>query len=255
MNCPPTPLTWEACPPKPLAKTDEMHVWRASLDVDREVRERFNATLSRAEIDRARRFHFGKDRNRFIVRRGVLRAILGQYLEIPPETVAFRYTPHGKPELDLDAARHPSAVDLRFNLSFSRELTLVAVTRRRAIGIDVECIDPERADRRVAKEFFSEAEAAKLDNLTGRDWERGFFNCWTRKEAYVKAIGEGLSIPLQSFEVSLTPDEPPALLKVRNQPERIDRWTLIALDVESPFIAALVAEGQSWSVRCFRYQP
>ena len=181
--------------------SNEVHVWRASLDVDPTVRERLSAVLSAAEQERAARFAFSRDRNRFAVARAILRHLLGAYLSEPPQDVVIDVLPHGKPMLTA-AARIPS---LRFNLSHSHEFALSAFCLEHEVGIDIEKIKPQVAFEGIESRYFSPQERAELEALPGDLRPEGFFLCWTRKEAYVKARGEGLQVPLESFSVSLTP--------------------------------------------------
>jgi 4'-phosphopantetheinyl transferase len=215
--------------------SNEVHVWRASLDVDSTVRERLSAVLSAAEQERAARFAFSRDRNRFAVARAILRHLLGAYLGEPPQDVVIEVLPHGKPVLTA-AARIPS---LRFNLSHSHEFALSAFCLEHEVGIDIEKIKPQVAFEGIESRYFSPQECAELEALPGDLRPEGFFLCWTRKEAYVKARGEGLQVPLESFSVSLTPGKPVVL---RSSDEK--RWSLYTLDPTAGFVGALAVEGR-----------
>ena len=242
--------SWPA-PPGVLALDDaEVHVWRAPLDQPAGVVERLRSTLAEDEKLRAARFHFEKDRARFVVARGALRAILGRYLRVPPARLQFRYGPYGKPSLAAEFA----ASGLEFNVSHSHALGLIAVARGGALGIDVEHLRGDAAERQIAERFFSACEVAALCGLPAAQQPRAFFDCWTRKEAYIKARGEGLSFPLAEFDVSLRPDEPAALLRVRGDAREAERWTLRALDVAPGYAAALVAQGHGWRLKTWRWE-
>lgn len=245
-----TPESW-ATPPGMLSLSRaEVHVWRASLDQSAGVVARLRSTLSGDEMVRAARFHFEKDRVSFIIARGVLRNILGCYLHVPPDQLQFNYSPYGKPSL---AAEFEEG-GLDFNVSHSHSLALYAFARGRALGVDVEHLRAGAAERQIAERFFSADEVAALCGLPAARQPRAFFDCWTRKEAYIKARGEGLSFPLAEFDVSLRPDEPAALLRVRGDAREAERWTLRALDVAPDYAAALVGEGRGWQLKTWRWE-
>jgi len=235
----------------PGLRAGDAHVWLADLEVDEETHGRLRSALGQTEIERSSRFRFARDRDRFIVRRGVLREILGHYLGMPPERVRFRSTRFGKPILDLEA----QVRDLRFNLSHSHGLALVGITRDREIGVDIERIVPERADRQVAERFFAPGEIAALQDFAGRAWVECFFHCWTRKEAYVKALGEGLSLPLDRFEVSVVPSLPPDSPAVRGIAGERERWRLENIGVGREYVAAAVVERPVRSITRLEWRP
>ena len=225
----------------------EVHVWRALLDQPQSLTA-FLASLAHDEQERAARFLFQKDRQRFIAARGLLRAILSRYLNLRPDDLSFGYSAHGKPFL----ASAPGG-DLRFNVSHSHGLALFAFARERDLGIDVEQMRPEVAGQRIAERFFSAAEVAALRELPAEQQREAFFNCWTRKEAYIKARGEGLSLSLDQFDVSLAPGQPPALLRTAMAADEASRWSMIELAPTAVYKAALVVEGQDWQLRCWQW--
>ena len=238
-------------PPKNLVLgDDEVHVWRAALNVHASRVQSLRRTLSADERARAERFHFEKDREHFIVARGLLRSILGRYLNVDPSQLRFSYSPYGKPSL----ARESGGADLCFNLSHAGGLALYAVTRGRDIGIDVESIATDSANELVAERFFSIQEVAALRALPENMQSLAFFNCWTRKEAYIKARGEGLSLPLDQFDVSLAPGGPVALLNTAGNPQEASRWSLRELTPGAGYVAALATEGDSWELRCWQWR-
>jgi 4'-phosphopantetheinyl transferase len=242
-----SPCDW-AVPDNARLGTEEVHVWRASLDVaDDEVRP-LEPWLSMEEQQRAARFLFPHDRRRFVVRRAVLRALLGRHLGAPPSRVAFTNGPYGKPAL----AYPFDNVGLFFSLSHSKDLALFALTYNRAVGVDVEWIRPLSDAIAIARTHFSEGENVALSSLSPGDRTVGFFNCWTRKEAYVKATGEGLSRRLDSFEVSLAPGEPARLLSSANANDG-GPWLLRGLTPAPGFVGAVVAAGDQWVVRCWHW--
>jgi 4'-phosphopantetheinyl transferase len=239
--------SWQTAPEFVEARNDEVHIWRAALDVLPFHVENLRPILSNDERKRAARFHFERDRSRFIATRARLRILLGHYLKKKPSEIGFSYGPNGKPFLSSgEDAR------LRFNLSHSRGIVLYAVTHEREIGVDLE-YNSENVDiDALAKRFFSLREIAALKSLPEHEKQRAFFACWTRKEAYIKARGEGLSLPLDSFSVSLNPLEPAVLLEVQDNPEESSRWALIELDSGPRYAGALAVEGRNWRLRCWK---
>jgi 4'-phosphopantetheinyl transferase len=139
-------------------------------------------------------------------------------------------------------------------LSHSDGLVLYAITRGREVGVDVERLRPDFAVLEVAKKFFSRREVTALVALPENQWPKAFFNCWTRKEAYIKARGEGLTLPLDRFDVSLVPGEPAALLYTNDDPQEASRWSLQELVPESGYVAALAVEGHDWRLKCWQWQ-
>ena len=218
-------------------------VWRADLGLGPPELYRLQKTLSPDELDRAARFHFPKDQQRFIAARGVLRDILARYLGRSPAELHFCYAPFGKPSLASECAAYS------FNLSHSASIALYAVARHREVGIDLERIDPRLAEHDIAEKFFSRNEVVKLRALPASARLQAFFNCWTRKEAYVKARGGGLQIPLESFDVSLAPDEQAAFLS-----ESEFGWSLRALPLDPDYAAAIAVDGKDWQLRLWQWQ-
>jgi 4'-phosphopantetheinyl transferase len=223
-----------------------VHIWRVPLNHSSERTTLSLEVLSTDERDKAARFHFDKDRNQFVQARAALRFILSEYLNADPRTLEFAYGPQGKPAF---ANGHANS-SLRFNLSRRDGLALIAVTRGREIGVDVELICADVPFFEIADVSFSSAESATLRSLPESMRAAGFYNCWTRKEAYVKARGEGLSFPLKQFDVSLTPGDSPMLLNVRDALDEIDRWTLQEIPVAEDYVSALAVEGSNLNVTC-----
>ncbi len=219
-------------------------VWSADLDRSPYEICRLEETLPSDELGRAAKFHFARDRRRFIASRGILRDILARYVGQSASPLRFSYGRFGKPALADDCA-----IDLRFNLSHSDNVALYAVTRNREIGVDVERIDSSFVDDGIEEKFFSRNEVAKLRSLDASERPRAFFNCWTRKEAYVKACGGGLQISLQSFDVSLAPHEAAAFLSKRES-----GWSLLALPLGRDHAAAVAVEGNNWKLRSWQWQ-
>jgi 4'-phosphopantetheinyl transferase len=205
-----------------MLAADEVHVWRASLNSPQQRLQYLHGMLVAKERERAARFHFAHDRRNFIAARGLLREILSHYLQLSPHTLQFKYTARGKPYLTHDCGGQW----LRFNVSHSGELALYAISRGRELGVDIEECRTDIEHRQIASNFFSKQEVASLHALPAHLQQEAFFLCWTRKEAYIKAIGEGLSLPLHSFDVSVTPGTPASLLAVRSNAQEAARWTL-----------------------------
>jgi 4'-phosphopantetheinyl transferase len=230
---------------------DEVHVWRATLEHPAGYIQRLAQTLSEDERQRAGRFRFERDRWRYIVGRGLLRAILGRYLDLAPEQLRFRYGPRGKPALAEMLGE--SEGELCFNVAHSHELALYAVARGRGVGVDIEYVRPIDELEQMAERFFSLSEVAVLQALPSDQKQEAFFNCWTRKEAYIKAVGDGLSRPLDQFGVSLAPGEPAKLLSVAGDPDEAGRWSIQALAPASGYVAALAVAGHGWWLQCWQW--
>ena len=246
---------WQAPPNALTLQPDEVHVWRVALDQPDAVVERLAETLAPDEASRAARFYFDRDRRHYTVGRGILRTLLGRYLDQPPTTLAFAYGAQNKPTLEQQVRRadQTDQAGLRFNLSHSHGQALYGFTLRREIGIDIEQIRPMDDAEAIAERFFSARDYATFIALQPYERPEGFFNCWTRKEAYIKALGEGLSHPLDTFDVTLTPGDPARILAVRGDPQERERWSMVSLTPLAGYIGALVVEGQGWELRCFRY--
>lgn len=242
--------SWQSPQTHPALASDEVHIWLAHLNQLEAKAQSFLETLAPDERDRAGRFHFEKDRVRFILTRGILRKILARYLQSDAALLRFDYNAYGKPSL---AGRKGSAPALHFNLSHAHEIALYAFTLQREVGIDIEFIRNDFACEEIAGRFFSEREVEMLRALPVRQQTEGFFNCWTRKEAYVKARGQGLSLPLDRFDVSLAPGEPATLLFVRDGISETQRWGLQELNPAAGYVAAVAVEGSGWQLLCWQW--
>src|SRR5438128_5817648 len=232
--------------------SDEVHSWCASLDVPPETSARLYATLTPDERTRSARFRFERDQQRFIVAHGVLRDLLGRYLQTQPDRISFVYNAFGKPDLSPEFGTR-----LKFNLSHSAGLALIAIATASDVGVDVEYIRAQSDYADIARHFFSAAECDYLIAVPSQLYPEAFFSCWTKKEAYVKACGEGLAIPLNSFSVPLTTD--PALTPVDLRvgsthivPAR--RWSLYTLRPAAGYAGALAIEGSGWRLSQRQWQ-
>jgi 4'-phosphopantetheinyl transferase len=236
---------WTPPPDSLNLEGHHVDVWRLSLNLLADSVKLIESTLSADEEKRAARFHFQVDKNRFVVSHGMLRKILGRYLHREPSELTFSINQYGKPAL-VD-------FNLEFNLSHSGDFALVAVTQGRKVGVDVERIRQGISSHVIAQQYFSKAEVAELQSLPFEQREAAFFTCWTRKEAYIKAQGLGLSLPLESFDVSLSPNEPAMLRAVRPDEKEAARWTLLSLDVDPNYAGAVAVEGAALDFRLFSY--
>ncbi len=245
----PSPAAWRHPPERLVLSKAEVHVWRAALDLECAPVQNFERTLATDERARAARFHFDTHRNQFIVGRGVLRTILGRYLGIEPDRLQFRYSSHGKPALSAEQGSNA----IRFNVSHSGGMALYAVTRERKVGVDLERIRPDFANEEIAERFFSPQEVAAFHALPPESRLEAFFACWTRKEAYIKARGEGLSLPLDRFDVSLAPGQPAALMSVHDDHREAARWSIRELSPGPDYVAAIAAEGHDWRLECWQW--
>ncbi len=240
---------WVSPPRQPELESNDVHVWRVSLRVALiHVKDLFRL-LAPEEIDRALRFHFQRDHDHFVIVRGVLRILLGAYIQIPPEQSRFQYSARGRPSLALDQAD----AMLDFNVSHSHELALLTFSRGRAVGIDLEYVRQDIAHEQIAEHFFSAQEVASLQALSDNLRATAFFNCWTRKEAFIKATGEGLSRPLDQFSMSLAPGEAARLLAIQGQPEELSKWFIQDLEPGPGYAAALVAQNPVEHIHHWEY--
>jgi len=215
---------------------DEAHIWQADLELLTPP-ESWRDILSQDERERACRFLFTRDQQRFITCRSILRVLLGNYLGRGPAELVFAYSTHSKPSVAVP----PS--DIRFNLSHSGDRAVFAFVRDRELGIDVEQIRRDFETQSVAERFFSTAEREALARIPLERRHVAFFHCWTRKEAFVKAKGDGLFLPLDQFDVSLDPGQRAQLLETRPDGEERNRWSLSALEAGPQYAGALVMEG------------
>ncbi len=241
---------WLAPPATLQVERAEAHVWRARLDLPGSRIQALKQTLTVEERARAGRFRFATDRTRFIASRGTLRAMLGHYLGRAPGAIRFAYNAYGKPIL----VEEPEDDPIQFNVSHSQDLALYAFTPTGDIGIDLEQITKEVKDyEQIARRFFSAAEVKALLSVPVEQRQEAFLNCWTRKEAYVKARGLGLSLVLNQFDVSLMPGEPAKLLATRETGQEASAWALHALAASPGSIAALAVQSTVSTIRCWQW--
>lgn len=221
----------------------DIHIWSIALDQPPEQEAALRALLAPDEIERADRFRFDRHRRQYTVGRGVLRRMLGRYLGRRPEELTFAYGDKGKPYL-------PGHAELFFNLSNSEELALVGFTLRGEIGVDVEHLRPMPDGEQIAERFFSVPERDVLRAVPGPLKDLAFFNCWTRKEAYIKAVGDGLSMALDRFDVTLAPGDPARMLRLDGDPERGAQWYMEHLEPKDGYVGAVALVGRDFRLVC-----
>jgi 4'-phosphopantetheinyl transferase len=236
-----TPIapTWSRPPAKLILGGNEIHIWRASLDYKTTVIDSWETQLAATERARAAGFVYWRDRRRFVARRTILRKILSRYLDCPSTDVRFIYHAQGKPALHPDG----NAIPIRFNLSQSRDLAVYAFSWRE-VGIDVEAIRRDIKAEDIATRLFSSSEVAQFRSTAPDQKTERFFLCWTRKESYVKGLGAGLSLPLNSFTVSLT-------AQLLHETATINGavWKLCSFLAKQTHIASVMGRGEKWSLR------
>jgi 4'-phosphopantetheinyl transferase len=223
----------------PLMLADgEIHLWSSGVHKPEAIQTALYRKLSLDERGKAARFRFDEHRNAYIVARGLLRLILSHYVGIEPEQLHFTYGPRGKPAL-RDS-------DLYFSASHSEGLVVYALARQPQLGIDVEYVRPIATLEVIAKQFFSAAEYDDLLTLNRSKRREGFFNCWTRKEAYVKAVGDGLYTPLDQFQVTLKPNQPATFVTIQGDQTLAARWSLFDWKPREQYSGAIAVCGTGW---------
>jgi 4'-phosphopantetheinyl transferase len=221
---------------------DEVHVWHIELEPWEQAIDPLYETLNAEERERASRFKFPAPQNQFVISRALLRQALGRYLHIEARDIRFSTTANGKPELSGNA-------ELQFNLSHTTGVTAIAITRDRRVGIDVERIKAKTEALELADRFFSPREVQWLRSQPATELIPSFFSCWTAKEAYIKAHGQGLSMPLSGFSVLPRSGSSRLHLEVNSDPDESGRWSMFRLDLGLGLRAALAVEGEGGKVR------
>lgn len=232
-------MDWKRASDPPRLAPGEIHLWRirldrpaAALDADREV-------LSPDEIRRADRLRFPLHGRRLVAGRAALRRILGRYLDLPPSDVSFEYGPAGKPHLA------GGGDDLRFNYSDSGDLAVCAVSRGREVGVDLERMRRDVEFLRLAERWFAPSEIVALRRTPETALPASFYACWTRKEAFVKALGGSIVRSTRRFSVTVDPAADEIGLAFPEDPEAADRWSLVSLRVAPGYAGALAIEGRA----------
>jgi len=240
-------LEWSPAIPGGPIGSNEIHVWLAPLDLPFFEIEQLSKLLSPDELGRAFHFRFDKDQHRFIAARGILRQLLGNYLETDPVSIAFNYGSNGKPSL---ASGH-----LSFNISHSDSFALYAIARTVAVGIDIEFIREDVATSTIAGRFFSASEIHTL-KMTGKENQaKTFFQYWTRKEAFLKAIGEGVSFPMERCDVSQINGTVLSSAEIENDHDEYSNWFIQDLFPTDGYAAAIAVKGNNWEISCRQSNP
>jgi 4'-phosphopantetheinyl transferase len=229
---------WERLPSNLLLKSNDVHIWRLELNLPINQVNLLQNVLSKDEQKRADKFRFKHLQHRFIMTRATLKMILAQYLQISPEQVEFSYTPKGKPSL----APWLNNQRIEFNLSHSEDIALYGFNKERKIGIDIEKIRSNCEIEQLAQRFFTLREYQIIRQLQGRKKQQAFFQAWTSKEAYLKAIGEGLGGGLDQIEIDLNTEER-KLVKIKGDQQAIINWRLLAIEINDDYLATLAVEG------------
>lgn len=226
---------------QPIQK-NEVHIWRFSLEPGDEVFAISEKSLTTAELKQADKFLSEKRRKQYIAARGQLKILLGRYLRTSPKSLEFSLNQYGKPYL-------PNSLPaLYFNISHSHKLALAGFSSDLEIGVDVEYKRPDWSGLHIAERFFAEEEVRELNNLPMQYQHQAFFECWSRKEAYIKARGTGLATPLRKFTVSINPERPAKLLSTIHEPKAVDQWSLKNILVHHDYSAAAVANAKNWQI-------
>lgn len=237
-------MVWQTPPVNLALGENEIHVWRASLDWSAIDVYQLQTTLAEDERNRAARFYFHKDREHYMACRGFLREILGRYLHVAPGEIRLSYGPYGKPQLGSSMCRR----DISFNVSHSHGLALIAVASEREVGVDIEYVRQDVEIESIAEHFFAPSEKAVIRALTGHQQRETFYRCWTRKEAFLKARGDGMTCPLDQFEVSVEPGSSAVLPSAHADSRESARWSMQDLAIDAGYVATVAAEGQDWRV-------
>lgn len=211
---------------------DTILVWHCSFEAHTSYILEYFELLSTDEKQKASRFKFEKDKHCYIITRGILRTLLGRYLNMAPDTITFKYTSFGKPDLDFENV-------LKFNVSHSGTMAAFAFFQNQEIGVDIEKVRDDFDLLELAQNFFSKTEITALEKQAQKEVPRAFYRCWTRKEAFIKAEGSGLSFPLDQFAVTLDDDHKAELLETKWNPEEKQEWSLFSFTPADGYIAAV----------------
>jgi 4'-phosphopantetheinyl transferase len=243
----PSSNVWRLPPKEPLITDKTVHVYRIALDLPEGDIQEMLKFLSADEVTRANRFVYPTYRDHFIAGRAQLRFILSRYTRQDPAKIILDYNEYGKPFLTSS----PGVV--QFNLSHSHNLGLLAITANKRVGVDIERVRTDIDYAQIAKQFFSAGEVARLLDLPGELQLEAFYACWTRKEAFIKARGKGLTIPLDQFEVSFDPHTSPRLIHTGSDMVNKNEWSLYELRPGTGYIATLAVQDQDWSIQCWQW--
>jgi len=245
----PSSNIWRFPPKDPQLAEKTIHVYRFTLDLPEGDIQVMTRLLSPDEISRANRFVYPLYKSQFIAGRAQLRMLLSRYVKQNPEDIIFSYNEYGKPFLKVLSGT------VQFNIAHSHVLGLAAITENKRIGVDLERVRTDIDYTQIAQQFFSPGEVNRLLALPIDIQLEAFYACWTRKEAFIKARGKGLSIPLDQFEVSFAPHLPPQLVHTATDEIGINDWSLYELRPGSGYVAALAVQGKDWTIQCWQWSP
>lgn len=250
-KCQPIPdPCWRPPPANRSECGDDIHIWRASLELPELLLGKLSSYLSRDEEERSSRYKFQVDKDRFVGARGILRAILSPYVDADPRSVEFEYGNHGKPAVKR------AGLELRFNVAHSHDLALYAIASKREIGVDVEHVRSVTDADEIVERYFTSAENAVYRALSKNQRPEAFFRIWTLKEAYLKALGSGLTQrPLNSFEISLPETRPPGTPQLERISRRNGSWSFYTLTPRRGYVAAVAVDGPIRSIRFWDWSP
>jgi 4'-phosphopantetheinyl transferase len=245
-------MIWQLANKNPELNPGDVHIWRAHLPSHANALHQYYEILSKEEANRAERFKFADHQERFIIAKGMLRSILSRYLNLPPQAIIFSYGQHGKPSIDIS---HTSGQTLQFNQSDSQDFAVYGITMRREIGIDIEYMQRAGISRDdIARRYFSSTEYDSLMHLPESRREAAFYRLWTCKEAFLKAIGLGLSFPLQNFDINITlPD--PQLLRISDAALSGESWQIRTLAVAENYASAFAVKEAIRAILLWDYEP
>lgn len=242
---------WQAAPAEIIPSEGRIDVWRVEIDGENPPDSDIKSLLSEDETARASRFHFERHSSRYIRGRASLRILLGRYLQTAPGEIRFKYENNGKPEIECPAR----GKDLCFNVSNSDGLALIALCCGTPLGVDIEKLREMRDLLAIARRFFSAHEVKDILAISEARRPEAFFTCWTRKEAFLKATGVGLSYPLSDFSVSLDPDGPAELLEIKGSRKLAHHWYLTDLVPAAGFRGALACQTKNLKVAKWSFSP
>lgn len=227
-------------------KPHQVHVWSLNKSEHKNKLAAYWNILSKEEKESASKYRFTRDRDCSIIARGALRTLLGNYLKQSPERIKFQFGTHGKPSLN-------ELSDIEFNVSHSTNAIVLAFVQHNSIGIDVEYIKRNIEVKKIAKHFFSKEEIMSLFSMDESYYKQAFYNCWTRKEAFIKALGSGLSFPLDQFVVSLDSTKEAALLDTKWDEKEKDNWVLKSFEPAQDYIGAVTVKGKVSDIQFWKY--
>lgn len=247
----PEEIAWLAAPKEKELRDNEVHVVLANLELEIYSMPKYLRDLSLTERTRAQHLRFDHDRRRFVIGKGLLRNLLGSYMGMEPNEIQFTTGPSGKPEIAerLQSKHGP----IHFNQSHSGHLGIYVFSKNRKVGVDVEEVRPFADMEQVASLLLSTHEMAVFQSLSPEEKQTAFFSAWTHKEAFVKALGKGLTLPLNHFEVSRVHGSLARIVQNHNHPAQPLNWFVKDLPISSQFSAAVCVEGESWKLRCLKW--